>query len=68
VKQATYVPVYTLHEMNQELRRPVPVIVCTGCAHPIPAPRGSAPIQCRDCGKKMQIVNIRPSGDNSRAT
>jgi LSD1 subclass zinc finger protein len=64
----TYVPVYTLHEMQQELRQPVPVIICTGCHHPIPAPRGSAAIQCRDCGKKMQVVSISPTAEANRAT
>jgi predicted RNA-binding Zn-ribbon protein involved in translation (DUF1610 family) len=45
----------------------VPVIVCTGCGHPIPAPNGRAQIQCRDCGKKMQIVSITPAVSSDRA-
>jgi LSD1 subclass zinc finger protein len=66
----TYVPVYTLHEMLEETgQKPdVPVVICSGCAHPITAPRGSALIQCRDCGKKMQIHSISPVAQTSRAT
>ena len=64
---AAYVPVYTLHEMRQETNGAVPVIICTGCGHPIPAPRGSARIQCRDCGKKMQIQSITPAASSDRA-
>jgi LSD1 subclass zinc finger protein len=62
------VPVFTLHDMHLETNNPVPVIICTGCQHPIPAPRGSAAIQCRDCGKKMQIVSISPANQATRAT
>ncbi len=63
-----YVPVYTLHEMHVETGQipKLPVIICTGCAHPIPAPRGSAALQCRDCGKKMKIVSIGPAGETGR--
>ena len=69
-----YVPVYTLHEMMLALRErgepetaPMPVVICSGCGHPIPAPRGSAGIQCRDCGKRMQVVSISPATQASRA-
>jgi predicted RNA-binding Zn-ribbon protein involved in translation (DUF1610 family) len=66
----SYVPVYTLHDMKLETEQApqVPVIVCTGCGHDIPAPNGGAAIQCRDCGKKMQIVSIRPAAQTNRAT
>jgi hypothetical protein len=65
-----YVPVYTLHDMKTETGDipNIPVVICTGCSHPIPAPRGSAALQCRDCGKKMQIVSISPAAQASRAT
>jgi LSD1 subclass zinc finger protein len=66
----TYVPVYTLHEMLEQTgQKPdVPVVICSGCSHPIPAPRGSALIQCRDCGKKMQVKSISPAAQSTRAT
>jgi len=66
---AVYVPVHTLHDMAVETGKipQIPVIVCTGCGHPIPAPNGSAAIQCRDCGKKMQIVSIQPVNQTDRA-
>jgi DNA-directed RNA polymerase subunit RPC12/RpoP len=65
-----YVPVYTLHEMQQETGEAaaVPVIICSGCGHDIPAPRGSALIQCRDCGRKMQVKAISPAAQSTRAT
>lgn len=65
-----YVPVYTLHDMKQETGEipEIPVIVCTGCGHPIPAPKGSAALQCRDCGKRMNIVSIRPAAQRTQAT
>ena len=68
--KSQYVPVYTLHDMKQETGEisAVPVVICSGCQHPIPAPRGSAKIQCRDCGRKMNIVGITPTGDRGRAT
>lgn len=64
-----YVPVYTLHEMHVETGHipKVPVILCSGCSHPIPAPNGDAEIQCRDCGRKMHIRSIRPAAQASRA-
>lgn len=70
-----YVPVYTLHEMREELRNmgnteqipQVPVIICSGCGHEITAPKGSAAIQCRDCGKKMQVVSVGPALQSSQA-
>jgi DNA-directed RNA polymerase subunit RPC12/RpoP len=46
----------------------VPVIICSGCGHDIPAPRGSALIQCRDCGRKMQVKAISPAAQSTRAT
>ena len=66
----TFVPVYTLHDMKQETGEisAVPVVICSGCQHPIPSPRGSARIQCRDCGKKMHIVGIRPAMTSDQAT
>jgi LSD1 subclass zinc finger protein len=68
----TYIPVYTLHEMRQmvapEEMPQQPVIICTGCAHEIPAPRGAARVQCRDCGKRMQVVSISPAQQATRAT
>lgn len=65
-----YVPVFTLHEMHMETGRipEIPVVICTGCQHPIPSPRGAAAIQCRDCGKRMQIVSISPAAQTERAT
>lgn len=65
-RRSPYVPVYTLHDMRMETNKPVPVIVCTGCQHPIKAPRGDAAIQCRDCGKKMKIVSIGAAGEIGR--
>ena len=67
---ASYVPVFTLHDMKLETGEipQVPVILCTGCGHEIPAPNGSAHLQCRDCGRKMQIKSISPATQTSRAT
>jgi DNA-directed RNA polymerase subunit RPC12/RpoP len=66
-ERAVYVPVYTLHEMNQEIRKPTPIIICSGCGHEIPAPKGDAAIQCRDCGRKMQVKSISPTAEATRA-
>ena len=63
-----YIPVHTLHEMLVETGQigQAPVIICSGCEHPIPAPRGAAMIQCRDCGRKMQVKSIHPATQATR--
>ena len=45
--------------------RVIPVILCTGCAHPVPAPRVSGPVRCDRCGKRMTVVNIQAVGDKA---
>ena len=45
-----------------------PVIVCTGCAEAIPAPRGEGGrVKCPYCDKVMNVVNLYPAGESSRA-
>lgn len=45
-----------------------PVVVCTGCAEAIPAPRGAGgKVKCPYCDKQMNVVNIQPAGEKSRA-
>jgi hypothetical protein len=45
-----------------------PVVICTGCAEAIPAPRGKGgQVQCQHCGKRITVVNIQPAGESSRA-
>jgi LSD1 subclass zinc finger protein len=46
-----------------------PAVICSGCVEAIPAPRGeTGRIKCPYCDKVMQVVNIQPAGENSRAT
>ena len=45
-----------------------PVVICTGCTEAIPAPRGAGgQIKCPYCDKRINVVNIQPAGELSRA-